>query len=361
MIGQTIEARARLPLGAIFWLLLALLLDGLSVAQGNVHWAIGSLFPWLMAALLWRNRERSLTARFRETALEVEEPPLVVRYADLQGLLAPRRPDNPFKAGPRSYLIQVIHSGGVLRIPPRLNVPSDEVFSFLYRQFSASGSRDVPPTLADFLRHRERTFGPDQVWTYKARAHLGLFKGLRWFRAFFLSLLLAAAVWIVCGIVLQVEGWVGAGIFGMIFGGIFSLLLWLDGMRNYSGIRHWRKSGLVVAPDGLALAQGDLVGELRWDEVHEVKLGKITASFQMAPSSQPLRGIILKVEGAIIVISDVYDRPLSLIYQHIRHYWQGQMREEDWDDDALPYPSTPPNGAILPGAPPPSKGITSPE
>src|SRR5262245_24543700 len=101
MIGQTIESRPRPPLGAIFWLLLALVLDGLAVVQGNVHLAVVSILPWLVAALIWRIRERSLTVRFTETALEVDEPPLEVRYADLQGLLAPRRPANPFKAGPR--------------------------------------------------------------------------------------------------------------------------------------------------------------------------------------------------------------------------------------------------------------------
>lgn len=344
MIGQTIESRPRLPLGVFFWLLLALLMDVLAIGQANIHWAASSLFPWLAAILLWRIRERPFTARFTESALEVDEPPLQVRYADLQGLLAPRRPANPFKAGPRSYLIQVIHAGGVLCIPARLNVPSDEVFSFLYCHFSPSGSRQVPSTLMDFLRHRERLYGPEQVWSYRARAHLGRSKQHSRLREFFLALTLSAAVWIVGGIVLvggniQTRAgwnWIGVGAIGLMFGGLFSLFLWLDGRRNFSGIRKWRQSGLVVAPDGLALVQGELVGELRWDEVRDVKLGTSPATFQFTASTQPPRGIILKVEGAVIVIADVYDRPLALIYQNIRHYWQGQPRSDDWDRDALP-------------------------
>lgn len=363
MIGQTIESRPGLPLGAIFWLLLALLLDVLAVVQQNVHVAVVSLLPWLVAVLFWRMRDRIFTARFTETALEMDEPPLEVRYADLQGLLAPRRPDNPFKAGPRAYLIQVIHASGVLLIPARLSVPADEVFSFLYRQFSPSGSRDVPSNLADFLRDEERRFGPEQVWTYRGRAHLGRSKRRLRLVAFFLALTLAAVVWLVWGIIQNHEGWIVGGSIFAFFGVLFSLIVWLMGGQNFSGVRKWRQAGLVVAPDGLALAQGDLVGELRWDEVLDVKLGKSAASFQFASSSQPLRGIVLKVEGAVIVIADVYDRPLALIYQNIRHYWQGQPRDEDWDREAMPRRPTEPNRAVVPGAPlPPSnKGISPPE
>lgn len=335
MIGQTIESRPRLPLGAIFWLMVALLMDVLAVLQANVHIAVGSLFPWLLAIVFWRMRERSFTVRFTETGLEVREPPLEVRYAELQGLLAPRRPANPFKAGPRSYLIHIFHLGGVVRIPARLNFPSDEVFSFLYGRFSPSGSREMPSKLVDFLRQRERRFGPEQVWTYRSRVHMGRGNRHPRWKAFFLALALAAAAWLAWGIVQKAEGWIIGGSVGMFLGGWFLLLLWLDGRRNFNGIRRGQQCGLVVAPDGLALVQGDLVGELRWDEVRDVKIGQSPAAFQFT-ISRPPSGIILKVEGAIIVIADVYDRPLALIHQNIRHYWQGQRREDDWDRDALP-------------------------
>ncbi|MHB1423523.1 MAG: hypothetical protein ACYC3I_10085 [Gemmataceae bacterium] len=339
MIGQTVESRPRLPWGAIFWLLLAAALDVLAVVFGNVHWALGSLLPWIVALLLWRIRERSFAARFAETTLEVAEPPLQVPYANLQGLLAPRRPPNPFKAGPRSYAIHVIHTDGVLAIPGRLNVPSDEVYSFLFRQFSSSGSREMHTALADFQRGSERRFGPEQVWTYRARAHLGRNQSYPRLTAFFVALALAAAAWLVWGIVRGSEGWIGGGIFGLLGGGLFALVFWLAGRQRVAGFRRWRQSGLVIAPDGLALAQGDMIGELRWDEVRDVKFGSTNTSFQLtATTTLPMKGIVLKVEGAAIVIADVYDRPLALIYQNIRHYWKGQPRD-DWDDDSLPRPS----------------------
>jgi hypothetical protein len=348
MIGQCITSQPRPPLGAIFWVLAAASLDVLAAASGNIHLAVGSVLPWLVALLWWTIRERPFTARFTETALQVEEPPLEVPYADLQGLLAPRRPANPFKAGPRFYAIQLIHADGVVLIPARLEVPSDEVYSFLYRQFSPSGSRAVPSALTDYLRGSERRFGPEQVWTYRARTHLGRGKRYPRLTAFFLALTLAAASWLIWGIAEEQAGWIGGGVIGLMFGGMFSMLLWLDGRRNLGSIRGWRKSGLVVAPDGLALVQGDMVGELRWDEVREVKIGKGTTSFEWTRQDYLPRGIVLKVEGAVIVIADVYDRPLPLIYQNIRYYWQGQPGDDDWDGESL----TPPSAA---------DGIMSPE
>lgn len=354
MIGQTIVSQPRPSWGAILWLMTAAILDVSAAALDNPHLAVLSLLPWLFALLLWRARPRPFRARFTETALEVDEPPLEVPYADLQGLLAPRRPNNPYKAGPRSYLIQVIHAQGALCIPARLNVPSDEVFGFLFRQFSPSGARDVPEPLMDFLRRKERYFGPEQVWTYRARAHLGQSKRYPRLRAFFLALLLSAGAWLVWGIAHGQEGWIVGGSLGLFFGGLSLLLLWMDGRRNFGGVRKWRQAGLVVAPDGLALVQGDMIGELSWDEVREVKFGKTTSSFQFtATHSQVLSGIVLKVEGAVIVIADLYDRPLALIYQNICHYWRGQPLDERAAIPALPLDK------VRPAAPRPPRPLAS--
>lgn len=326
MIGQTIESRPLPPLGVILWLLVALALDVLAVVQGNVDVAVGSLFPWLTAALLWRVRERPFVARFTETALEVDEPPLAVPYAELQGLWAPRRPANPFKAGPRSYTIHVIHAGGVLRVPARLTVRSDEVYSFLFGRFSLGGSRDIPAPLLDYLRRKERAYGAQRVWSYRARTHLGLGLQTRSMGAFFLALLLSGIAWLVWGIVRGVEGWIVGSIFAVFLGGLFTWIVWLAGRRpmQAAGLRRWRRSGLVISPDGLALVQGDLVGEMRWDELREVKIIK-------GSGLGTVGSILLKVEGAAILIADVYDRPLALIYQHICHYRKGPSHEDDED------------------------------
>jgi hypothetical protein len=65
---------------------------------------------------------------------------------------------------------------------------------------------------------------------------------------------------------------------------------------------------------GLALAQGDLVGELRWAELRSVKLRNSSAPRH--------RRIELSVEGAQIHIRDIYDGPLAEIHQQIDDYWR---------------------------------------
>jgi hypothetical protein len=93
----------------------------------------------------------------------------------------------------------------------------------------------------------------------------------------------------------------------------------------------------VICPDGLALVQGDLTGELRWDEVRDVKMPTARAGLQMS-SGIPGPAIVLKVAGAAIPILDVYDRPLPVIHQLLSHYWKGDKvrdrREEVWHFDA---------------------------
>lgn len=147
-------------------------------------------------------------------------------------------------------------------------------------------------------------------------------------RSYNSAIVLSAVAWLIWGIAQGQEGWIVGGSFGLIFGGLFALLSWLSGRQNLGAVRKWRQAGVVVAPDGLALVQGELVGELRWDEVRDVKFGKSSTSFQFTTTAQPLRGIVLKVEGAIIVIADLYDRPLALIHQNICHYWRGQVADD---------------------------------
>jgi hypothetical protein len=109
-----------------------------------------------------------------------------------------------------------------------------------------------------------------------------------------------------------------------------------------------------------------LVGELAWEELRDVKLSKGNSwqsSHTLADMHSVAANIILKVEGAVIVIADVYDRPIALIYQNICHYWRGKSLDDDWERDSL---SRRPREAIrsaAPGAaaPPLPEGITPPE
>jgi hypothetical protein len=340
MIGQTIELRRTFPLGAVLWSLAGLALDVLALASGNVHWAIASLLPWVLACLLLWRRERPFRAAFTETAVEVDDPPSSLPYAEMQGLLAGRRRSpNPFKAGPRSYPIQIIHDAGVVRVPARLNVPSDQVYTFLYNRFSSHGSRDVHPALADYLRYKERQFGADRVWSYRARRYRGIPAQFPRLAAFCLAVVLAGLTWGVIGTLRSEPGWGVGGFLGAFVFGLLAGLLALQS-RPLAVPGKLCQASLVISPDGIALAQADMQGQLKWDEVRDVQYKpRVPYGFQISDRGQHQgAGIVIKVAGALIVILDVYDRPLPLIHQLIRYYWSGDSVREGakkvWSFDA---------------------------
>jgi hypothetical protein len=76
-------------------------------------------------------------------------------------------------------------------------------------------------------------------------------------------------------------------------------------------------AGLVVSPGGLAMIQGDLAGELRWEEIRSAKLSKGAVALGR---NKQFRGecIQVVVDGATILIADIYHEPLSQIYANIQ-------------------------------------------
>src|SRR5262249_60585866 len=96
-------------------------------------------------------------ARSQEAGVEGEDPPAQIAYKDIEEVWAERKSADPHKPGGRSYPIQVVHVGGVLRIPAALDVPSFEVDRFLSSYLPPGGSREVNPLLSDYLRRQQET------------------------------------------------------------------------------------------------------------------------------------------------------------------------------------------------------------
>src|SRR5438477_296231 len=88
----------------------------------------------------------------------------------------------------------------------------------------AAATANVHPALADYLRHKERVFGPDRVWTYAARPYFGRGPTYSRLTTFFLALCLAGPVWAAAGGVLREPGWGAGGVFAVLLGGLFALL-----------------------------------------------------------------------------------------------------------------------------------------
>ncbi len=317
MVGQTIEERRSRPLGSVLALVVVVLFVVLAVAAATIHWAVAAVLP-AMLALLWWPARTPFRAKLTDTALEVVDPPQSIPYENIEGLQA-NRPANPHKAGRRYYPIRVVHAEGSLVIPARLNVPSDEVYSFLFHRLSSSGSREVDPALVDYLRLRQRRHGRERVYSYARRIHAGGWLLNRFWIRTCLASMFTGLVWIVAGIAMDQPAWIGVGFVFAIVNGLFALALWLQA-RGRGGKK--KRSSLVICPDGLALRQGEMVGELRWDEIRKI-----------VPSSN---GLVLKLAGAEIRLADVYDRPLAVIHQLLQYYYEGDGDDERsvWQFDA---------------------------
>ncbi len=322
MIGQLIQSRRSFPWGALLFLLSAIPLLVAAVVERNPHFAVGACLPLFIATLLVLRPLPSVRFEFTETEIDVHNPPQSIPYETIESVVAPKRPGDPDKAGPRHYAMSVIHEAGTLHLPAKLNVPSDDVFDFLLATFPASGSPQVNPLVRGYLKEQTETFGADRVWSCRARTNLGKpapNRGL----AVCLAVLGTGIVWLGVGGVAKESGWLVGGLLLVMFGGLFTLLFWLVSRRYQPrSIRHWKQASLVISPVGLALVQGDLKGEMRWDELRDLKF-KRDSGFDTSHHHTAGRGILLSFEGAQVMILDIYDRPLNLIYKHIHDYWRG--------------------------------------
>jgi hypothetical protein len=314
MIGQRIESQSSTPIGAVLVVILAVGLDAAAAVAYNPHPAILSIVLWCIAVLLFASREPPFVAVLTEKGIEVESPNQTIPYTDFQGLRAPGRPSNPFKRAPSSFRLVLIHAGGVLRIPRRLNVSSDDLFLFLLKQFPTEAARAIDERLEAFRARKEAEFGAERIWCYVARGVLGNEHDSRALVAIAVGVLLAGIAWIFTAVIRHEEGWGVAGGLAVFFGGLTALIAWLQPRQAPLQIKKWREASIVICPDSLGLVQGDLRGQLQWRELRSVKF----------TSAWVGEFLLLKVAGAQILIADLYNRPLTLLYQHIHYYWRGE-------------------------------------
>jgi hypothetical protein len=335
MIGRRIESESGPPLGAIVWFLLA----GLTAACAVFHpyWLIAAILPASMGVAFLLTRPRRFVAKVAESGLVLGDDPdggEWIAYDSIQGLVGEGRSKLPGMPGPRRFAIRIAHPKGVVRVPKRLNVDSEELFRFLAEQVPDRGVRPIHHALEEYRDKMAAAFGADQVWTFGAAGHLAARSSLTRIRAGSLAAVVAGLAWLAIGLGLGADhgkpgaAWAGGGLFLVLCGSFLFALSYAGGAdRTASLIKKWRESSLVISPAGLALAQGDILGEVTWGELKGVRFADRgrSRSFQMTREGA-LPGIELKVAGASIVIADVYERPLFVLHDHIDRYRQNTGR-----------------------------------
>jgi hypothetical protein len=319
MIGERIESQHSLPLMAYLFLAAGVGLVVAGLATGVHGMVTGAILPLALGGSLWLfGQERPLTAMFRDTGLEVETDgePILVPYTSIQDLKAGGRPADPARFRKTACPIAVVHEGGVLRIPSRLNFPSHEVFQVLAERVPANGGRAINPVLAEYLERQERSFGPDKVWTFRAASHR--VRGeRRGYRAIFIGLMVAGGVWSVIGFsgFGSTELGLGGVVCGLIGAGCYASSFAENALAN-PVMKNWKNASLVISPQGMAMVQGAIQGEVKWPELLEIKFNAKPVGFNFGHYTA-IPGIMLRVKGAKILIADIYDRPLHVIYNRI--------------------------------------------
>lgn len=318
MMDQPLYSVHKFPVGAILWLALGLSCGLGMILLPNPAWLMLAVGPFCvgLALLVWR--PRPFAAQCTETALEVMEPRVTIPYDEIQAVRPHGVSLHPQKiaAGAR-FPIRVAYPGGSVLIPARLNVPSVEVYRFLLEKTppAAADPKATTPSLRSYAARHLETFGMDHLWAYRARSELGEKFPPVTAQAVFLGLTLGGIAWVLLyAFVINNPGFLFLGcLLGTIGLCCFALSFSTSSNSPARNIKNWEDAGLVICPAGLALVQGALKGEMRWDEVKEVKL----------ESRAPTR-IVLKALAADVPIADIYDRPLYHIYQRIMFYWRGE-------------------------------------
>lgn len=324
MVGERLEARSRFPLGALLLLAIGIGFGALVIIQGRPESKQDMLTLMVLPLALGltsllRSRERRLTATFQADGIEVEgnDGPSHIPYASIRNVWANGRSPDPAGFQHRSCRIAVLHDGGMLRIPPRSNIPSHKTYQFLTGQVLANGGRDVNPNLKEYLERQERFFGQENVWTYQAATQKPPTPYSR-ARTVAIGLLVTGVIWAALGFTGTGSiSWGGAGITCVLFAALVFLVTYAQTSSIRSLPSGWRKASLVIGPQGLAMVQGELQGEVRWTELLDVLYMPKVRSFSFT-IHRKVPGIVLRVKGAEFVIIDAYDRPLYVIHEQIR-------------------------------------------
>lgn len=283
--------------------------------------------PLSLSLVLLLARAPGICLELSDTAVVNLETGEEVPYSSIQAVTVGSRSPRP---GDRigSGAILVVHERGEFEIP---SSPAgfEDLYARLIQHFSSSGSSRVSGTLESYLQRQQEKFDTDLVWTFcasvssrrtiprrAARAVLG------WFLCMGITFLLLGTLG--GDLFKDSRPLIGIGAMLILVSLPLMLLVWVSGRSSRQPFKGWENSSIVIGPAGIGLHQGDLKGELSWEEITSVQLGKGSQSFQLTSSRNAMRGLRLDVTGASFIVADIYDRPLWVLEDVIHRYWRQQ-------------------------------------
>ncbi len=266
----------------------------------------------------------------RPEGLHFQPGDLLLPYGTIVAVTGLRKANN--SAGLKPFPIDVCGEHSGLRIPAHPDVPARELEAFLISRASPFINPPEDRDVAQFYDEECAKYGPDRVALHHGRTHLIKTVVTRHFRFFALGWVIGAviAIGLALNLYAKDNSVSGVAILMMVVGIVLFLVSLLGdttlGLKRQAGLA---ASSLVISPSGLALCQGKLKGKLRWDEVKNITLKRAAATASTGSLSNGTIGrqsLHLQVPGAAIILTEVYDRSLTLIKQTIEHHCHNRAR-----------------------------------
>ena len=179
-----------------------------------------------------------------------------------------------------------------LTIPAALNVPVIELYRLSARWF-LEARRKRPPDPPPIIKTKRRYSGPSG-FTLSPRALGGPRSSRRRLQVCLCLMLICGVVWAVCGGTFlapprDVSPWLPLGIMSALCSGLFWLLAATGGMGSRIHKR-LKDACLIISPSGIALVQGDVKGQLRWNELQDIRYCTKARNFAISYETD-IRGI----------------------------------------------------------------------
>jgi len=309
MIGTRLQDCRPFPTAAALLLMTAVLCSTATVISHVPGWAIFSILPASIGAVLLIMRPRRVCAELTTAGLYLPNKRENIAYEQITRLWCAHLGPLGFPAA-----IYVTHLNGITRIPLNDRSQMLEVHAFIESKIPRHHLSNVNQSLQGYWQLHALTFGRDRAWAHNAKPNLAD-RSRRRSICVILPCHATAWAWMIIGVSTKSNGLAGCGGLLFLITAVAFLVWYLCRQLSMPqiGIRKWRDSSVVVSPAGLALAQGDLTGELLWDEIRSLRLKD--GSF---PRN---RRIELDVDGAQVQVRDIYNTPLAEIYRQVERYW----------------------------------------
>jgi hypothetical protein len=306
MIGETVTGRLGSRHAWLAWMMIGALMVACNFAADGNHLLILSLAPFAVGFAVLMTRREPLIFRFDDEGIEVISPELeFIPYRSIEALTV------GYEEG-RQRSIAVLHRNGALNIPAGIDEESRRVYRFLRSEMPEEPAIGPPPILRPYMRAQDEQFGEERVYAYRSLAAPRFDRG---FLGVFVSaaLFAVAIVWILIGYAdVRYREWRGGGLLGCL-GSMTGFVICLVTRRP--GASSDGDGGIVIAPVGIAVEQGDLLGKIRWEEITQIDRNQMSYALQ------------LHFLGGVLTLGDSYHRSLRVIYRRMLDYWEGPLEE----------------------------------